>query len=51
MINFQWYKFSELTTEQLYFVLALRADVFIFEQNRVCLDPDGKDIYALHFLD
>lgn len=50
MINFQWYKFSELTIELLYSVLALRADVFIAEQNRVCIDPDGKDIYALHLL-
>lgn len=50
MINFQWYKFSELSVEHLYSILALRADVFIVEQNRVCLDPDGKDIYALHLL-
>lgn len=50
MINFNWYKFSELTADQLYSVLALRADVFIVEQNRVCLDPDGKDNYALHLL-
>jgi len=50
MINFQWFKFSELTVELLYSILALRADVFIIEQNRVCLDPDGKDIYALHLL-
>ncbi len=50
MINFQWYKFSELTIELLYSVLALRADVFISEQNRVCIDPDGKDINALHLL-
>lgn len=50
MINFQWYKFSELTVELLYSILALRADVFIVEHNRVCLDPDGKDISALHLL-
>ena len=50
MINFNWYKFSELTAMQVYNVLALRADVFIVEQNRACLDPDGKDMYALHLL-
>jgi ElaA protein len=50
MINFNWYKFSELTADQLYSILGLRADVFIVEQNRVCLDPDGKDNYALHLL-
>ena len=44
MINFNWYKFSELTVGQLYSILALRANVFIVEQNCVSLDPDGKDI-------
>ena len=50
MINFNWYKFSELTVGQLYSILALRANVFIVEQNRVSLDPDGKDIFSLHLL-
>jgi ElaA protein len=50
MIKFKWYQFSELSTELLYSVLALRADVFIVEQKRVCLDPDGKDTHALHLL-
>ncbi|CAM3011785.1 GNAT family N-acetyltransferase [Legionella worsleiensis] len=50
MIHFNWYKFSELTVEQLYAVLALRADVFVVEQNGAYLDPDGKDAVALHLL-
>lgn len=50
MINFQWYKFSELTVELLYSIIKLRAEVFIVEQNRVCLDPDGRDIDAHHLL-
>lgn len=50
MIKFHWYQFSELTTELLYSVLSLRADVFVIEQNRITLDPDGKDKYALHLL-
>ena len=50
MIHFNWYKFSELTVEQLYAVLALRADVFVVEQDGAYLDPDGKDAVALHLL-
>ncbi len=50
MINFNWYKFSELTVEKLYAVLALRSDIFVVEQRCPYLDPDGKDIFALHLL-
>ena len=50
MINFNWYKFSELTVDQLYSVLALRSDIFVVEQHCPYLDPDGKDIFALHLL-
>jgi ElaA protein len=50
MINFKWYKFSDLTVEQLYTVLSMRSDVFVVEQNCIYLDPDGKDIFALHLL-
>jgi ElaA protein len=50
MINFNWYRFSELTVEQLYAVLALRAEVFVVEQDGAYLDPDGKDEFALHLL-
>ena len=50
MINFNWYTFSELTVEQLYAVLALRSEIFVVDQHCVYLDPDGKDIFALHLL-
>ena len=50
MINFNWYEFSKLNAKQLYDVLALRADVFILEQNCAYLDPDGNDIHARHLL-
>jgi ElaA protein len=50
MTNYSWYKFSELTIEQLYAVLTLRADVFVVEQDGAYLDPDGKDSFALHLL-
>jgi ElaA protein len=46
MFNFKWYQFSDLTVSQLYSVLSLRSDIFIVEQNCVCLDPDGKVICA-----
>jgi len=50
MINFKWYTFSDLTVEQLYAVLSMRSDIFVVEQHCVYLDPDGKDIFAIHLL-
>ncbi|MEO8400164.1 MAG: GNAT family N-acetyltransferase [Gammaproteobacteria bacterium] len=50
MLTFNWYNFSELTTQQLYNVLALRSEIFVVEQHCAYLDPDGKDIFALHLL-
>ncbi len=50
MLHFQWYTFSELTLEQLYAVLSLRAEVFVVEQQCPFQDPDGKDPLALHLL-
>src|SRR3990167_3025417 len=50
MIKFKWYNFSELTVEQLYAALSMRSDIFVVEQNCIYLDPDGKDIFAIHLL-
>lgn len=50
MIQFNWYSFDELSCKQLYALLALRAQVFVVEQECPYLDPDGKDFYALHLL-
>lgn len=50
MLKLNWYPFSKLTTRQLYDILALRSDVFVVEQKCSYLDPDGKDIDALHLL-
>lgn len=50
MIKFNFYKFYDLTLDQLYAMLALRANVFVMEQNCHYLDPDGKDSTALHLL-
>lgn len=45
MINFQWYSFSQLKSEQLYEILSLRSEVFVAEQKCVYRDVDGKDFY------
>jgi ElaA protein len=50
MVNFKWYSFSALSGEQVYALLALRADVFVVEQAISYLDPDGRDEQALHLL-
>ena len=42
--------FSELTTQELYDVLQLRAEVFVVEQDCVYQDVDGKDQKAIHIL-
>lgn len=43
-------KFEELQLQELYELLALRAEVFVVEQNCVYQDVDGKDPKALHVL-
>ncbi len=42
--------FQELNTEELYEILALRAEVFVVEQQCAYQDLDGKDSTALHIL-
>ena len=39
---------SDLTADELYAALALRAEVFVVEQNCPYLDPDGGDRDAWH---
>ena len=41
-------RFGELTADELYRILKLRAEVFVVEQNCPYLDPDGLDRDALH---
>ena len=43
-------RFDELTVTELHDALALRAQVFVVEQDCVYLDPDGEDTAALHAL-
>lgn len=49
-IHWQWLRFDQLTTSQLYALLRLRSEVFVVEQNCVFLDLDGLDDRALHLL-
>jgi len=41
-------QFEELSTDQLYRILQLRAEVFVVEQNCVYQDVDGYDHQAFH---
>jgi ElaA protein len=49
-VEFRARPFSELTTDELYDLLALRAEVFVVEQGTPYLDPDGRDRRAVHLL-
>ena len=42
--------YQDLTKEELYEVLRLRAEVFVVEQDCVYQDIDGKDSKAMHVL-
>jgi len=50
MISFISKNFQALTTEELYKILALRAEVFVVEQNCPYQDVDGKDLKSIHVL-
>lgn len=49
-LNFLTKTYEQLTKEELYAVLRLRAEVFVVEQNCVYQDIDQKDQKALHVL-
>jgi ElaA protein len=42
--------FDELTAKELYYILQLRNEVFIVEQNCPYQDLDNKDLYAFHLM-
>ncbi|RKF22303.1 GNAT family N-acetyltransferase [Alginatibacterium sediminis] len=46
--NWQLFKFEELNTTQLYQILALRAEIFVVEQDCPYQDCDNKDQQAMH---
>lgn len=49
-IHFKCLAFDELSSHQLYELMALRQAVFVVEQNCPYLDADGKDLEAYHVL-
>ena len=42
--------FDKLTAKELYYILQLRNEVFIVEQNCPYQDLDNKDLYAFHLM-
>ena len=50
MLHWQWKRFSELTLDELYEVLALREQVFVVEQKSIYQDADGYDRGSHHLL-
>lgn len=49
-VDWTWKAFGELTLDELYELLALRAEVFVVEQRSLYQDVDGYDRKALHLL-
>lgn len=47
-MDFKFKAFSELTLDELYDILQLRAGIFVVEQNCVYNDLDGLDKKAVH---
>jgi len=50
MLDISVKKFSQLSLEELYYLLQLRSEVFVVEQDCVYQDIDGKDQKALHVI-
>lgn len=49
-IEWQWRRYSELTSLEIYAIFAARQAVFVVEQNSPYLDMDGKDLDAWHLI-
>ncbi len=49
-IRFEVKRFDQLSTEELYKILRLRAEVFVVEQDCVYQDIDDKDQKAIHVI-
>lgn len=47
-MNFEFKNFTELSLNELYDILLLRAEIFVVEQNCVYNDLDGLDEFAVH---
>lgn len=49
-VRWQWSSFGQLSAQQFHEIVALRADVFVVEQQCVYQDIDGLDRNAWHLL-
>jgi ElaA protein len=49
-IEWQWRRYAELSSLEIYTIFAARQAVFIVEQNSPYLDMDGKDFEAWHLI-
>lgn len=49
-MNFTCKHFKDLSVYELYDIMALRAEVFVVEQNCPYQDADGKDLDAWHLM-
>lgn len=50
MLNFSIKSFNDLTVNELYYLLKLRSEVFVVEQDCVYQDIDDKDSKSYHIL-
>ena len=50
MLDISIKTFNELSLDELYYLLQLRSEVFVVEQDCVYQDVDGKDQLALHVI-
>ena len=50
MLTWQWTRFAGLSGDDVYDMLALRARIFVLEQDCAYLDPDGLDRQSWHLL-
>jgi len=50
MLDISIKTFEQLSLKELYFILQLRSEVFVVEQDCVYQDIDAKDQYALHII-
>lgn len=49
-LTWNWYRFDDLSVDELYAILALRQKVFVVEQHCPYLDCDGVDAKAHHLV-
>jgi ElaA protein len=49
-IEWQWRRYGEFTSLEIYAIFAARQAVFVVEQNSPYLDMDGKDLDAWHLI-